>query len=60
MDFAVQRTWVVFAGDRFLGYEYATAKEEALGKSIRKFGNPDIWDVEEFTLEKIKWAEEDI
>jgi hypothetical protein len=58
--FAVQRTWTVDAGTDFLGYEYAASENEALAKTIVKFGVPEKWGVEQYTITKIKWTEEDI
>lgn len=58
--FAGQRTWKVYAGNDFLGYEYAVEHGEAVDKTIKKFGVPQTWDVDEYTIEKIKWIEEDL
>lgn len=62
--FAVQRTWEVFtnetADNGFVGYEYAASENEALAKTIVKFGVPEKWGVEQYTITKIKWTEEDI
>ena len=58
--FAVQRTWQVFAGDCFLGYEYAQEEHQVLAKTIIKFGAPERWSINKYTIEKIKWNEEDI
>lgn len=57
---AVQRTWEVFVGNEFLGYEYAVDESEALAKTIIKFGAPEKWGADTYTVKKIKWAEEDI
>ena len=57
---AVQRTWEVFANNEFFGYEYAEDENQALAKTIVKFGNPAKWGIEQYTFKKIKWAEEDI
>lgn len=57
---AVQRTWQVFAGDNFLGYEYAEEHSQATAKTIVKYGAPDKWGIDEYTVEKIKWSEEDM
>lgn len=57
---AVQRTWEVFGNDEFFGYEYAEDENQALAKTIVKFGAPAKWGIEQYTFKKIKWAEEDI
>jgi len=57
---AVQRTWEVFVGNEFLGYEYAVEESDALAKTIIKFGSPEKWGADAYTVKKIKWAEEDI
>jgi hypothetical protein len=57
---AVQRTWEVFSNDEFFGYEYAEDENQALAKTIIKFGAPAKWGTEQYTFKKIKWAEEDI
>jgi len=36
---AVQRTWEVFGNNEFFGYEYAEDENQALAKTIVKFGN---------------------
>jgi len=60
MMWAVQRTWEVFVEQEFLGYEYAAEESEALAKTIIKFGAPEKWGADIYTVKKIKWAEEDI
>ena len=56
--FPIQRTWLISASTNFLGYEYAVEESEALAKTIAKFGIPNRWGVENYTIEKIKWAED--
>ena len=57
--FAHERTWMVSAGTNFLGYEYAMDETQVLAKSIIKYGAPVKWGVDEYTIAKIKWIEED-
>jgi hypothetical protein len=61
---AVQRTWEVFTDETtdegFIGYEYAVEESEALAKTIVKYGAPERWGIDHYTIKKIKWAEEDI
>lgn len=53
------RTYMVYAGLTFLGYEYATTKEEVIEKTCKKFGPPDIWNEKDFTAKIIPWPEEE-
>ena len=57
--FAHKRTWMVSADTNFLGYEYALDETQALAKTIVKHGAPEKWGVDEYTIAKIKWIEED-
>jgi len=57
--FAHERTWMVSADTNFLGYVYAMDETQALAKTIVKHGAPVKWDVDEYTIAKIKWIEED-
>lgn len=52
------RTFQVYAGLTFLGYEYAVDREEANAKTHKKFGVPTNWGVDSYTVNKIIWAEE--
>ena len=57
--FAYERTWMVSADTNLLGYVYAKEESEALAKTIVKHGAPAKWGVDEYTIAKIKWIEED-
>ena len=57
--FAHERTWMVSADTNFLGYEYALDETQALAKTIVKHGAPAKWGVDEYTIAKITWIEED-
>ena len=57
--FAHERTWMVSAGTNFLGYEYAMDETQVLANAIIKYGAPVKWGVDEYTIAKIKWIEED-
>ena len=57
--FAHERTWMVSADTNFLGYEYAMDETQVLAKAIIKYGAPAKWSVDEYTIAKIKWIEED-
>jgi hypothetical protein len=52
------RTWQVFAGDNFLGYEYGKDQEEVYSKAIKKFGAPEKWGIESYTVKLILWPAE--
>tara|TARA_R110000782_G_scaffold12064_11_gene36198 strand:- start:38 stop:223 length:186 start_codon:yes stop_codon:yes gene_type:complete len=56
--FAIERTWMVSADTNFLGYEYAMDETQVISKSIVKYGAPEKWSVDQYTITKIKWAEE--
>ena len=43
----------------FLGYEYAMDETQVAAKAIIKYGAPTKWGVDEYTIAKIKWIEED-
>ena len=49
------RTWKIFAGDNFLGYEYAKEEDEVHDMSIKKFGASENWGVSTYTVELIPW-----
>ena len=57
--FAYERTWMVSADTNILGYEYAKDEIQALANAIIKYGAPAKWGVDEYTIAKIEWAEED-
>jgi hypothetical protein len=56
--FPIVRTFEVFAADNFLGYEYAEDKLSATAKAVIKYGAPEKWGIDTYTISKIKWAEE--
>jgi hypothetical protein len=58
--FAYERTWMVSADTNFLGYVYAMDETQALAKTLVKHGAPEKWSVDEYTIAKIKWIEEDL
>jgi hypothetical protein len=49
------RTWKIFAGDNFLGYEYAKEENEVHEMSIKKFGAPEKWGVSTYKVELVGW-----
>ena len=40
--------------------EQQKQENQALAKAIVKYGAPVKWGIEQYTIKKIKWAEEDI
>lgn len=52
------RTYMIYAGLTFLGYEYGETKEEVLLRTRSKFGDPNNWNVTEYTANIIVWREE--
>jgi|TARA_B110000977_G_scaffold69396_1_gene94256 hypothetical protein len=50
---------MVSADTNFLGYEYAMDETQVAAKAIIKYGAPSKWGVEEYSIAKIKWIEED-
>lgn len=58
-NFAGERTWQVHVNGLFLGYEYAAKESVVIEKTMRKFGSPALWGAEQYTVEKIKWEDEE-
>jgi hypothetical protein len=58
-NFAGERTWQVFVNEIFLGYEYAADETVVIEKTMRKFGSPALWGADQYTIEKIKWENEE-
>lgn len=52
------RTFQMYAGLTFLGYEYAEDSVEAIIKTRKKFGASGLWGIDEYTVSKILWREE--
>lgn len=52
------RTWRVFAGDNFLGYEYAKDQDQVYTACIKKFGAPERWGIASYTIELVLWPGE--
>ena len=53
------RTYMMYAGLTFLGYEYGETKEVVLSKTSKKFGEPNNWGVTNYKAERIRWPEEE-
>lgn len=52
------RTYMIYAGLTFLGYEYGENQDEVLFRTRSKFGDPNNWNVTEYTANIIRWREE--
>lgn len=52
------RTYEMYAGDLFLGYEYGETEDAVLFRTLGKFGHPSKWGVDEFKANKILYREE--
>lgn len=52
------RTYMIYAGLTFLGYEYGETKDEVLLITRSKFGDPNNWNVTEYTANIVVWREE--
>lgn len=42
-----------WAGDLFLGYEYGKTQQEATEKCHEKYGLPENWNVETYTINQL-------
>lgn len=49
------RTWMVFADNNFLGYEYSDCETVVHEMSIKKFGEPEKWGVESYKIKLVPW-----
>ena len=52
------RTYMMYAGLTFLGYEYGETETEVLFRTQAKFGDPNNWKVNKYTANVIRWREE--
>ena len=53
------RTYMMYAGLTFLGYEYGATEQEVLFRTRAKFGEPSKWNETEYTANLIRWPEEE-
>lgn len=51
------RTYMIYAGLTFLGYEYGETEEAVLFRTRGKYGPPSNWNVDEYTATLIKLRE---
>ena len=53
------RTYMMYAGLTFLGYEYGATETEVLFRTVGKFGDPNNWGVTQYKANLIRWPEEE-
>jgi len=51
------RTYMMYAGLTFLGYEYGETEDAVVFRTIGKFGPPQNWNETEYTATLIKLPE---
>jgi prolyl oligopeptidase PreP (S9A serine peptidase family) len=51
------RTYMMYAGLTFLGYEYGETEEAVVFRTIGKFGPPQNWNETEYKATLIEWRE---
>lgn len=52
------RTYMMYAGPTFLGYEYGETEDAVVFRTVAKFGHPNKWNEKEYTAKLITWREE--
>ena len=51
------RTYMMYAGLTFLGYEYGETEEAVVFRTRGKFGPPQNWNETEYKAKLIEWRE---
>ena len=51
------RTYMMYAGLTFLGYEYGETKEAVVFRTVGKFGPPQNWNETKYKAKLIEWRE---
>ncbi len=51
------RTYMMYAGLTFLGYEYGETEEAVVFRTVGKFGPPQNWNEKEYKAKLIKVPE---
>lgn len=54
------RTYMMYAGLTFLGYEYGETEEAVVFRTVGKFGPPQNWNETKYTATLIKLPELDL
>jgi hypothetical protein len=47
------RTYMIYAGDIFLGYEYGDSQQAVMDLAHRKFGPASNWNIENYQVKLI-------
>lgn len=47
------RTYMIYAGLTFLGYEYGETEDAVIFRTVAKFGHPNKWNEDEYTAKLI-------
>ena len=47
------RTYMMYAGLTFLGYEYGETEDAVVFRTVAKFGHPNKWNENEYTAKLI-------
>ena len=53
----MNRTYMMYAGLTFLGYEYGATEDEVLFRTRGKYGPPSNWNETEYKATLIEWRE---
>lgn len=53
------RTYMIYAGDIFLGYEYGDTQQAVLDLAHKKFGPAIDWKIENYKANLIRYREEE-
>lgn len=53
------RTYMMYAGLTFLGYEYGATADEVLFRTLGKFGPASNWGVTEYKAQLVRWPHEE-
>lgn len=52
------RTYMMYAGLTFLGYEYGETEDAVIFRTVAKFGHPNKWNEDEYTAKLIPHPQE--
>ena len=52
------RTYMMYAGITFLGYEYGETEDAVIFRTVAKFGHPNKWNEDEYTAKLIPHPQE--
>lgn len=52
------RTYMMYAGLTFLGYEYGETEDAVIFRTVAKYGHPNKWNQDKYTAKLIPLPEE--